>query len=360
MSVRLLTLIGDCSYSIYLLHWPIWVLLITSFDQSWKTVAAAFALSFALGWLQFRLIEEPIRLRKRFPVARTFQFVGIFGLISVLEFGAMSATTPAIALHLTGKKPDEITLHVIEQPCPGERFELETAQTCIFQSSSNQGTAIMVGDSMAKSLSDGFVQATNAEGLTSYVFSYPGCAFLISDSRFAQTNDCVAWRENVMSALQQLRPNVLVIANLNSLYVEEPFPGWTLSNTGLAWGNEVRRTLEGLSELQAQVIITQPPPQFEYDLRYDLSLLWPNPVKESRDVVVARREAINAIEQNSVAGIPFVQPIVSLTDNFCNAEICDPKVDGVFLFEDNDHLSVDGSKLVAPQLQKAISEALAK
>jgi hypothetical protein len=163
-----------------------------------------------------------------------------------------------------------------------------------------------------------------------------------------------------MSALQQLRPNVLVIANLNSLYVEEPFPEWTLSNTELEWGNEVKRTLEGLSELQAQVIIAQPPPWFEYDLRYDLSLLWPNPVKESRDVVVARREGINAIEQNAVAGIPFVQPIVSLIDNFCNAEICDPKVDGVFMFEDDDHLSVDGSKLVAPLLQKAISEALAK
>ena len=268
------------------------------------------------------------------------------------------ATTPAIALHLTGKKPDEITLHVIEQPCPGERFELETAQTCIFQSSSNQGISILVGDSMAKSLSDGYVQASQAKGLSSYVFSFPGCAFLISDSPFTATNDCAAWRANVMSALQQLRPNVLVIANLNSLYVEEPFPEWTLSNTELAWGNEVKRTLEGLSELQAQVIITQPPPQFEYDLRYDLSLLWPNPVKESRDVVVARREVINAIEQNAVAGISLVQPVVSLTDNFCNAEICDPKVGGVFMFEDDDHLSVDGSKLVAPQLQEAIGRAL--
>ena len=28
------------------------------------------------------------------------------------------------------------------------------------------------------------------------------------------------------------------------------------------------------------------------------------------------------------------------------------------MFEDNDHLSVDGSKLVAPQLQEAIGRAL--
>jgi hypothetical protein len=360
MSIRPLTLIGDCSYSIYLLHWPIWVLLITSFDQSWKTVVAAFTFTFGLGWLQFRLIEEPIRLRKRFPVARTFQFVGIFGLVAVLEFGAMSATTPAIALHLTGKKPDEMTLHVIEQPCPGERFELETAQTCIFQSSSNQGISILVGDSMAKSLSDGFVQASLAQGLSSYVFSFPGCAFLISDSPFTATNDCAAWRADVMSALQQIQPKILMIANLNSLYVEQPLPERTIEETRLKWGSELIRTLEGVSGLDAQVIIAQPPPHFEYDLRYDLSLLWPSSAKESRDVVVARRAAINAIEQNAVARIPFVRPIVGLTDNFCNAEICDPKVDGIFMFEDDDHLSVDGSIYVSDVLERALAEALIK
>jgi len=358
ISRKPLTLIGDWSYSIYLLHWPIWVLLITSFNQGWEIIAIAFVLSLGFGWLQFRFVEDPIRSRKNLPSIKTLQFVGVFGLVAGVGFVAMSLATPVIAMHLTGKDPDEISVHIIEKPCVVETFALESAQSCQFPSASNQGTAILVGDSMAKSLSDGFVQATYAQGLTGYVFSYPGCAFLISDSPFTATNDCAAWRANVMSALQQLRPNVLVIANLNSLYVEEPFPEWTLSNTELAWGNEVKRTLEGLSELQAQVIMVQPPPQFEYDLRYDLSLLWPNSVKESRNVVIARREAINAIEQNAVAGIPFVQPIVSLTDNFCNAEICDPKVDGVFMFEDDDHLSVDGSKHVAPQLQEAIGRAL--
>jgi hypothetical protein len=93
-------------------------------------------------------------------------------------------------------------------------------------------------------------------------------------------------------------------------------------------------------------------------LRYDLSLLWPNTVKEPRGVVVARREAINAIEQNAAAGFDFVQPIVNFTDQFCNAEICDPKIGEEFMLEDDDHLSVDGSRLVVPQLQAAIGGAL--
>ena len=358
LSFRPLTLIGDCSYSIYLLHWPIWVLLITSFNQGWKTIAIAFALSLSFGWLQFQFVEEPIRSRKSWPSMKTPQFVGVFGLVAAVGFAAMSYATPIMAVHLAGKKPDEISLHIIENPCAGERFELESAQSCLFPSVNNQGTAILVGDSMAKSLSDGFVQASNAEGLNGYVFSFPGCAFQLFDSPFAATNECAGWRADVLSALQQLRPNVLIIANLNSLYVDPPLPDWSTEDTQLIWGSEVTRMLKGLTELNTQVIIAQPPPRFAYDLRYDLSLLWPNTVKEPRDVVVSRREAINAIEQNASAGFSFVRPIVNFTDQFCNASICDPKIDGEFMLEDDDHLSVDGSQLVVPQLQAAIAGAL--
>jgi peptidoglycan/LPS O-acetylase OafA/YrhL len=358
ITIRPLTLIGDCSYSIYLLHWPIWVLLISSFNQGWKTIMVAFALSLGLGWMQFRFVEEPIRSRKILPSVKTLKFVGVFGLVAVVGFVTMSYTTPIIAVHLAGKKPGELSLHVIENPCTGERFDLESAQSCLFPSANNKGTAILVGDSMAKSLSDGFVEASNREGLNGYVFSYPGCAFLLSDSPFTATNECVAWRENVTSALRQLQPTVLIIANLSSLYVGTPFTDWTLSNTELAWGSELARTLEALSELDMPVIIAQPPPRFAYDVRYDLSLLWPNTVKEPRDVVVARREKINVIEQNAVADFPFVQPIMNFTDQFCNAMICDPKINGEFMLEDEDHLSADGSQFLSPQIQEALRSAL--
>jgi hypothetical protein len=334
------------------------VLLITSFNQNWKTIVIAFALSLSLGWLQFRFFEEPIRTRQSLSSAKTLQFVGVFGLVAVVGYAAMSYATPIVAMHLAGKKPDELSLHIIEQPCIGERFELESAQSCVFPTASNQGTAILVGDSMAKSLSDGFVQATNAQGLNSYVFSFPGCAFQLSDSPFTATNECVGWRADVLSALQQLQPKVLIIANLNSLYVDPPLPDWNIEDTQLIWGSEVTRMLKGLIDLNTQVIIAQPPPRFAYDLRYDLSLLWPNTVKEPRGVVVARRETINAIEQNAAEGFDFVQPIVNFTDQFCNAEICDPKIGEEFMLEDDDHLSVDGSRLVVPQLQAAIGGAL--
>ena len=360
ISIKPLTSIGDWSYSVYLLHWPIWVLLITSFNQGWEIIATAFVLSLGFGWLQFRFVEDPIRSRMNLPTIKTLQFAGVFGLIAAVGFVAMSYATPVIAMHLTGKNPDELSVHIIEKPCIAETFELESAQSCQFPSASNQGTAILVGDSMAKSLSDGFVKATNAQGLNGYVFSFPGCAFQLSDSPFTAINECPGWRADVLTALQQLQPKVLIIANLNSSYVDRPPPDWSIEDTQRTWGSEVTRMLKVLIDLHTQVIIVQPPPLFAYDLRYDLSLLWPNTVKESRSVVVSRRESINAIEQYATAGFDFVRPIVSFTDQFCNASICDPKIDGKFMLEDDDHLSVDGSIYVSDVLERAVAEALAK
>jgi hypothetical protein len=77
-------------------------------------------------------------------------------------------------------------------------------------------------------------------------------------------------------------------------------------------------------------------------------------------VVVSRREAINSIEQNAIAGFEFVLPIVNFTDKFCEEGICDPKIGGKFMLEDDDHLSVDGSIYISDVLERAISEALIK
>jgi peptidoglycan/LPS O-acetylase OafA/YrhL len=358
ISTRSFVLIGDCSYSIYLVHWPIWVLLITNFDQNWKIMVIAFALSLGLGWLQTQFIEVPIRSRTRLQSTSTLRFVGVFGLIAIGGVAAMSYTTPVIARHLTGSKPNEIALHVIERPCVGQRFELENAQSCLYSSSNNEGTAILVGDSMAKSLSEGFVQAANSQGLIGYVFSYPGCSFQLSDSPFTATNECASWRADVLSAMQQLQPKVVIIANLHSLYVDPPIPDRSIEDTQLIWGSELKRTVEVLSVLRAQVIIAQPPPKFEFDLRYDLSLLKTNSVKEDREVVVSRRKTMNEIEQIAISGFQYVQPIVEFTDQFCDDKVCDPRVDNILMFEDTDHLSVDGSKYVSPEIERAISEAL--
>ena len=84
LAVKPLTIIGDWSYSVYLWHWPIWVLLITTFNRSREVTIAAFVLSMVFGWAQFRWIERPIRDGLRLPRVNFGRLVGGFIAVAVL------------------------------------------------------------------------------------------------------------------------------------------------------------------------------------------------------------------------------------------------------------------------------------
>jgi peptidoglycan/LPS O-acetylase OafA/YrhL len=360
LSIKPLTTLGDWSYSVYLWHWPIWVLLITTFNRSWQVTIVALALSLLLGWAQFRWIEKPIRDGLRIPRVNFGRLVVGFVAIAALVYGAKSVITPAIGKHLAGHKSEEISAHIIEKPCSAEKFVIDTAQSCTYATTDDMGTVVLVGDSMARSLSDGFVSAANAEGLNAYVFSLPGCSFLAFDSPFSPTLECIGWRQNVFTALSQLQPKLVMIANMNTLYTQIPLANFTLEKTRDAWGYELTRTFDALAPLQTKVMLVQPPPSFEYDLRYDISLLRKNGVQENREAVIARRAPINQIEVQTAALYPFLGPVLNFDDLFCNVETCTQKIGKQFMLEDADHLSVDGSMLVAPLIQNAIALALAK
>lgn len=360
LTVKPLTNIGDWSYSVYLWHWPIWVLLITTFNRGQMVTTAAFVLSTMFGWVQFRWIERPIRDGLRLPRVNFGGLVAGFVVIALLVYGSMSVVTPAIGKYVAGRELEEISAHIIEKPCEEDEFVVDTAFTCIYGIEGNTGSAVLVGDSMARSLSDGFISAANAETLNAYVFSLPGCSFLAFDSPFSPTLECIGWRQNVFAALSQLQPKLVLIANMNTLYTHLPLADFTLEKTRDAWGYELTRTFDALAPLQAKVMLVQPPPSFEYDLRYDISLLRKNGVQEDRETVIARRAPINEVEVNSAGLYPFVTPVLNFDDLFCNAETCTQKIGKQFMLEDADHLSVEGSMLAAPLLQNAIALALAK
>lgn len=360
LSMKPLTVIGDWSYSVYLWHWPIWVLLITTFNRSRTVTLAAFVLPMLFGWVQFRWIESPIRDGLRLPRVNFGRLVGGFVAVSLLVYGLMSFVTPAIGKYVAGHKPEEISAHIIEKPCNTEEFVIDTAHSCPYLTPGGTGTAVLVGDSMARSLSDGFVSAANAEALNAYVFSLPGCSFLAFDSPFSPTLECIGWRANVFAALSQLQPKLVMIANMNTLYTHVPLADFSLEKTRDAWGYELTRTFDALAPLQAKVMLVQPPPSFEYDLRYDISLLRKNGVQEDRATVIARRAPINEVEVNTAALYPFLAPVLNFDDLFCNANTCTQKIGKQFMLEDADHLSVEGSMLAAPVVQNAIAIALAK
>jgi peptidoglycan/LPS O-acetylase OafA/YrhL len=103
LSLQPLTFFGLISYSLYLWHWPVIVLMGEGLPMPWLTRwyrIGAFLLSVALAWLQWRLIERPwrspsIRPRTIFTAsAVSFALLCVVGGMVVASQGVTSRFKP--------------------------------------------------------------------------------------------------------------------------------------------------------------------------------------------------------------------------------------------------------------------------
>jgi peptidoglycan/LPS O-acetylase OafA/YrhL len=95
---------GLISYSLYLWHWPVSVLLTTRFPElgGWSRTAAVGAVSFTLAALSKYLVEDPIRFRTRWARGRR----GLLAFVALMAgLAAMWWAVPApaaVTIDVTG------------------------------------------------------------------------------------------------------------------------------------------------------------------------------------------------------------------------------------------------------------------
>jgi len=349
--------LGDLSYGIYLWHWPIWVVLGKIYGHSVGTTSLAIILTLLLSAAQFKYLEQPIRDGQKLSGQNAFRFVGGFAVVAVLAGLATPIASAAIGRSVLGVEPSQFAVHIVDRKCPGETIRVGNAQGCLFDAPVKKGLVILVGDSTAKSLSDGFVKSANELYFDSLVLFTPGCAFQAPDSPF--TPHCDDFRRDIWRAIEVLRPDLVVVSNLSPNYVNENgIPGVTKSRSEEIWGTQTRLMFEKIWSLNSRALLVQPMPQFLEDIRYDVGLFNPVLGKEKKSDVLGRTSLINEIERRSITASSASISIANFSGEFCGAAKCSQIVDGVLAYEDPAHLSAAGSLIVAPSLREAMAVLL--
>ena len=137
-----------------------------------------------------------------------------------------------------------------DEPCPEQKIIIGQVSSCRYRPKKVDGLVILVGDSTAKSLSDGFVTAANNMGLEAMVFQRSGCPFQVIDSPFSTF--CKSRNRSIWSAIRTLKPVAVVISNLNYLYVRDiGLPGYPIGPTRVAWANETQKIFAQLRNLKS-------------------------------------------------------------------------------------------------------------
>ena len=346
--------IGDWSYSIYLWHWPLWAFATRVWSPSWIMAILVSVISVGVGAIQYSLFENPVRLKKIWRKVPSLGLVTSLVIGSIVVAACYSWLVPKIAMHIAGRTTGDSALHIIERPCVGNSITVGNARSCIYSDPEGERTAVLVGDSMAKSLSGGFAKAAENLGMKSAVFSLAGCAFLRENSPIVSNDECTLWRVNVFDAIRFLQPDVVVIANLSSLYIDILNQSSDPQESMNFWASELDATLNSTMVETSGVLLVQPPPRFAKDVRYEISLIKPIGEPEERREVQTRRSSVNLLEQKTIADDELRIQVLNFDDIFCGQDTCTQVVEGQLMYEDFDHLTPQGSLLLVGKIEEKI------
>ena len=353
---RPLTYMGDISYTLYLWHWPIWVFGIAIYGRNNWVVSLGLLLTLLFSAVQYHFVEDPFRKGHLYPQGKVTKLTLSFLVVASVIMAGLNFSASKIGVKLIGTTPEQLIRHVTDDPCPAQRVTIGEASTCRYRPKKVYGLVILVGDSTAKSLSDGFINAAHNLGLEAMVFHDPGCPFQVDDSPFNSFCQSGNKRNNdIWSAIRILRPVAVVVSNLNYLYVRDiGLPGLSIGSTRVAWANETQKVFAQLQKLKIEGLLVQPVPEFVSDVRYEVTILKQHVIGEDRTVLNRENKFLNEMDTNAVMKVFDDRSTLNLYRQFCTPNLCSQVKDGKFLYEDSSHLSSIGSMFVAPALEQAL------
>ncbi|MGQ3050651.1 MAG: acyltransferase family protein [Roseateles sp.] len=355
---RVIRQLGDCSYSVYLWHWPVLIAaaVITPKSGALLTVGL-IALSIALGWLSYRFVEQPF-MHSLFPggSARQVVFAGL-ALCVVVAAGAQFTRKfihvgpeqerfeRAARWDITEATGCLTLADAVDQPACEFGFERPSA------------TVVLFGDSHAAQWFVPLQQLALKHHLRLVVLTKSACPSVDVQVAVYTTlgdyHECTAWRERMLQRIERMRPALVIMASSSGYSME---PG--------RWQAGLDRTVERLQRTGAQVGYLKdiPFPGFNVPACYARAS-WRNwSVDEACTYLAADEEArvgplATAEEEVLVRrGAAFI----NLSHAICDGPVCPTARNGLIMFKDRNHLTEEFALSLAPALEAPMLKLLAE
>jgi len=202
-----LVYLGDISYSLYLWHWPLIVFAKAIWPNSSSAVLiAAAAVSLVPADLSYRLVES--RFRGRTDKSKSHKTL-VIGLLAVTPLFVSIVANTAADTGLGLPVPEDKFANFASLSGCGDA-EMPLNENCLFGELSPKFTALLIGDSNARSASDGVFGAVNSLGGELLISYDPGCplGLIFKDS------DCKELNLNRFRLIKEMQPDlVILVAN---------------------------------------------------------------------------------------------------------------------------------------------------
>ncbi len=355
LSLPPFTLIGRLSYSIYLWHWPLLVLIpefgpIAGIDG--KLVALALVLPCAAAAYVF--VEKPLRHRVAPPLATLGTAAAASAAVAL---GAVAL--PFVLIGLDAKDPirmkavaakDDVPL-IQARPCAKQLTSRKAEQRCVFGEPEGSEIAILFGDSHAGHFADAMDEAARRRGWRLRVITRGGCPVsrvpLWNFAKRAVDAECAQWREQAIAKILAYRPAVVVVST---------WTGYPKKNVVSESGEPIDRaaaeqkffdgyveTLNLLKEAGIRVVVVAATPKNRRGKVLDCIY------SQGADACgTARGEAVEDNGPERAAAREAGIELLDLNDRFCGRNVCPAVIDGEIVYRDATHLTGSFSRSLAP------------
>jgi hypothetical protein len=358
LSLKPVAWVGELSYGLYLWHWPVGIAISearTDLDGTELTLVR-LAATFGLSTATYYLVERPLRRwtphtwRARITAPAAAAAIAVIAVVTTA-----GATPPSDVFANPGKV---VTVGSEADPsAPTTTPTTGTAPTDAVLPT----RLLLVGDSVANSLSGGLADEAAARGLTFFGATRSGCGMTTA----VPTHDdgtAVPWAQSCADGTATYQSDAVntyqpeVVLWLSSWEAGDHTVGTRLLDFGTRVGDaglledfdasRLRLTAGGAT----LVMLTMPPNAEDSE------------VGPADPDLVARFGHLNKLLRRFAAQHPDTVRVVDLADIVCPSGVpCSELVDGIRLRpRDGSHFAREGAAWVAPRLLDAIYEELGK
>lgn len=380
--------IGLVSYSAYLWHQPLFAFarLRLVDDPPAALMAGLAILSLGLAVMTYALVEQPFRRRgtvalmprRAAVLATSAAGMGLFialGLGLERQGGLPARWSDSAALaqvsQTAGQNLERMDICHRAGGYPG--LALPDCNTA----GAGPLDALIIGDSHASALRAALFEAAN--GLNIGTIAYGACP-PVPGLRSDRDSDCPALTERIYADIETSGIPVVVLVARWSLYStgtgfdngeggretkrlayrNEGFAGAREDGVLAAYADAIRR----LQAAGKAVVVVYPVPEAGWNVAHRLIRLERYGGAALGDIAfgadparVAARHAPVAATFDAIAGLVAIDPAQSLCDTLLPGR-CAHVVAGKPLYDDDDHLSIEGARLVVPPIIAAIAHAI--